>query len=106
MPEPRSRERAGSKWSRALSSSIYGREVGGQVPGVLSLPDGGSHRPPGRGNHVSPGEIDHRSDRAPTEAATRAPRVSVLMTIYNAGPYLNESIDSLITQSFGDWELI
>jgi Glycosyl transferase family 2 len=55
---------------------------------------------------VSPGEIDHRSDRAPTAAATRAPRVSVLMTIYNAGPYLNESIDSLITQSFGDWELI
>jgi hypothetical protein len=34
------------------------------------------------------------------------PRVSVLMTIYNAGPYLRRSIDSLLRQSFGDWELI
>ena len=38
--------------------------------------------------------------------ATRAPRVSVLMTIYNAGPYLSKSLDSLIAQSFHDWELI
>jgi len=34
------------------------------------------------------------------------PRVSVLMTIYNAAPFLRESIDSLIAQSFLDWELI
>jgi hypothetical protein len=34
------------------------------------------------------------------------PRVSVLMTIYNAAPYLGKSIDSLIAQSFSDWELI
>ncbi len=33
-------------------------------------------------------------------------RVSVLMTIYNAAPFLRESIDSLIAQSFPDWELI
>lgn len=35
-----------------------------------------------------------------------APCVSVLMTIYNAGPYLSRSIDSLVAQSFTDWELI
>lgn len=34
------------------------------------------------------------------------PRVSVVMTIYNAEPYLRISIDSLIAQSFPDWELI
>ena len=34
------------------------------------------------------------------------PRVSVLMTIYNAEKYLNESIDSLLAQTFIDWELI
>jgi hypothetical protein len=34
------------------------------------------------------------------------PRVSVLMTIYNAAPYLEKSIDSLIAQSFSSWELI
>lgn len=35
-----------------------------------------------------------------------APRVSVLMTIYNAEPYLCAAVDSLIAQTFPDWELI
>jgi glycosyltransferase involved in cell wall biosynthesis len=34
------------------------------------------------------------------------PRVSVLMTVYNAAPYLREAIDSVLHQTFGDWELI
>ncbi len=34
------------------------------------------------------------------------PRVSVLMTIYNAGTYLRAAIDSLIGQTFLNWELI
>lgn len=34
------------------------------------------------------------------------PRVSVLMTIYNAGPYLQASLDSVMSQTFPDWELI
>ena len=34
------------------------------------------------------------------------PRVSVLMTIYNAEPYLKEAVDSILTQKFSDWELI
>jgi glycosyltransferase involved in cell wall biosynthesis len=33
-------------------------------------------------------------------------RVSVLMTVYNASPYLREALDSLMAQTFGDWELI
>ena len=33
-------------------------------------------------------------------------RVSVLMTIYNAELHLKEAIDSLLTQTFSDWELI
>ena len=35
-----------------------------------------------------------------------APRVSVLMTIFNAERYLEEAIDSVLTQQFSDWELI
>jgi glycosyltransferase involved in cell wall biosynthesis len=34
------------------------------------------------------------------------PRVSVLMTVYNAAPYLREAIDSLLAQTFPDWELV
>lgn len=33
-------------------------------------------------------------------------RVTVLMTIYNAGPYLGPAIDSLLAQSFADWCLV
>ena len=41
-----------------------------------------------------------------TMPVSSKPRVSVLMTIYNASLFLRESIDSLIAQSFLDWELI
>lgn len=34
------------------------------------------------------------------------PRVSVLMTVYNAAPFLRTSIDSLMAQRFPGWELI
>jgi len=40
------------------------------------------------------------------EPRTDTPRVSVLMTIYNAAAFLHESIDSLVAQSFVNWELI
>lgn len=36
----------------------------------------------------------------------KAPKVSILMTIYNAAPYLKEAIDSIVGQTFSDWELI
>lgn len=46
-------------------------------------------------------------DRKTTEQLDqRAPRVSVLMTIYNAESYLKEAIDSVIAQTSDDWELI
>lgn len=35
-----------------------------------------------------------------------SPRVSILMTIYNAGSYLRLAVDSLLSQSFTDWELV
>lgn len=34
------------------------------------------------------------------------PTVSVLMTVYNAAPWLREAIDSIIDQTHRDWELI
>ena len=34
------------------------------------------------------------------------PRVSVLMTVYNAAPYVRASVDSVLAQAFPDWELV
>jgi hypothetical protein len=36
----------------------------------------------------------------------RSPRVSVLMTVFNGGAFLAKSVESVIAQSFSDWELI
>lgn len=35
-----------------------------------------------------------------------APRVSVLMTVFNAESWLREAVDSVVNQSYADWELI
>ena len=37
---------------------------------------------------------------------TEQPSVSVLMTVYNAAPWLREALDSIVHQTLGDWELI
>jgi hypothetical protein len=37
---------------------------------------------------------------------TPRPKVSVLMTIYNAAPFLRQSIGSVLGQSFDSWELV
>lgn len=34
------------------------------------------------------------------------PKVSIVLPVYNGGRYLKESIDSIIAQTFTDWELI
>lgn len=36
----------------------------------------------------------------------RSPKVSIIMGIYNCENYLSESIDSILNQTFQDWELI
>ena len=42
------------------------------------------------------------SDRSPTDS----PRVSVVMTVFNGQAYLREAVDSLLGQTFSDFELI
>ena len=37
---------------------------------------------------------------------TESPRISVLMTAYNAAKYIADALDSVLAQSFGDFELI
>ncbi len=43
---------------------------------------------------------------APPSLATTTPRVSVLMPIYNACDYLAEAVDSILTQTLWDLELV
>lgn len=40
------------------------------------------------------------------EKATKTPMISVLMPVYNVKPYLEMAIDSVLNQSFRDFELI
>jgi glycosyltransferase involved in cell wall biosynthesis len=39
-------------------------------------------------------------------ASTAAPTVSVVMAVYNSEMYLTDSIDSILAQTFTDWEMI
>ena len=41
-----------------------------------------------------------------TPVAAHHPRISVIMPVYNVEAYVAEAIDSVLAQSFGDWELI
>jgi glycosyltransferase involved in cell wall biosynthesis len=34
------------------------------------------------------------------------PKISVIMPAYNAGKYIKDAIDSVVNQSFKDWELL
>jgi GT2 family glycosyltransferase len=39
-------------------------------------------------------------------AARMTPRVSIIMPAYNAGDFIGESINSALSQTFADWELV
>jgi GT2 family glycosyltransferase len=41
-----------------------------------------------------------------SDSGATTPRVSVLMTIFNAARFLRRTLDSLSAQTFGDWELV
>ncbi|MCX6536882.1 MAG: glycosyltransferase [Actinobacteria bacterium] len=41
-----------------------------------------------------------------TSASTAIPKVSVLMTCYNAASTIQESVNSIIAQTFNNWELV
>ena len=37
---------------------------------------------------------------------THIPNVSIYITTYNYGAYIQESVESVLKQNYGDWELI
>lgn len=43
---------------------------------------------------------------SPAASAARAPRVSVVVPSYNNAPYIAETIHSILSQTFTDFELI
>jgi glycosyltransferase involved in cell wall biosynthesis len=44
--------------------------------------------------------------RPPSQADARLPHVSIVMAAYNPGPFLEETVQSVIAQTYRDWELI
>lgn len=48
----------------------------------------------------------HGQDSRPAMTDAQAPRVTVLMPAYNAGPYLAQALDSVCRQTFDDFELL
>lgn len=53
-----------------------------------------------------PRDVDDRIARAGDRIMTLAPKVSVIMSVHNGLPYLREAIDSVLTQSFSDFEFL
>ena len=51
-------------------------------------------------------EAAPRGRQLPSRAMNTAPRVTVLMTLYNKGPYVLEAVRSVLNQTFTDFELL
>ena len=43
---------------------------------------------------------------APARATTKSPGVAVLMTTYNHGAFIGEAVESVLAQTYADWELV
>ena len=55
------------------------------------------NRPPGvEGSEAAQGQGN----------ATGAPRVSIIMNVRNGAAYVRDALDSVLAQTFGDWELV
>jgi len=46
------------------------------------------------------------ADKEPVHAMKTPPRISILLPVYNAGDYLVEAVESVLAQSFTDFELL
>ena len=64
----------------------------------------------GKRNEVTSAYADRQKGETPTglpsRAMQKAPRVTVLMTLYNKGPYVEEAVRSVLAQTFADFELL
>ena len=45
-------------------------------------------------------------ENGPSMQALRSPRVTVLLPVYDAGRYLDEAVESILAQTFPDFELL
>src|SRR5687768_15416452 len=55
---------------------------------------------------VARSAVSDQPVRAGTDRSAGAPRVSVVMAVYNGARYLEAGIRSVVTQEFGDSELV
>ncbi|GAQ77848.1 hypothetical protein KFL_000040480 [Klebsormidium nitens] len=53
-----------------------------------------------------PGKLSLSEHAANRGGATSSPRVSVVIPVYNAGKDLPEAVESVVSQTFEDWEII
>lgn len=66
---------------------------------------GGSHAPTGQG-YISAQATNISTDYDTVEFPSMKPKVSVVIPCYNAAEYLMEAVESVVAQTFTDWEII
>ena len=52
------------------------------------------------------GGMDDSAQRTPTTRARSGPPLTVLTSVYNGERYLREAVDSILAQTFGDFEYL
>src|SRR5688500_7929269 len=85
---------------RAPESQLLGPPLRSHAPGEGARAGGGA---------APRGEAVTRPARAPgpmTPSSGAAPRVSVVVPCYDQGQFLDEAVDSVLAQTFGDLEIL